>query len=227
MRRRLLAQVAVLWTFVAACSPGTGVSSLLNQRDLPLRIGAQQAEFAPALIGLDDLRSFPGLPPGFQPLLAGDTLHEDPDPRAPCGEKLSTPLLSNGAWSAFQLGTKASWVVVEAIWNLDPGVAQGLISAVRADIRPGCPAFQSGIESGRVLLNRFVGQVQLLNVGDDRVAVLGSTAPGDGTLTFTLGAWVREGDDLIYVSVACFKTIAPAVIKTLTVVATQKFEHLP
>ena len=110
----------------------------------------------------------PGTPDVYTggPVSAASITH-DPDPRGPCGVRLTEPSLYHGAVAQFRSREPAA--VFQWINRLPSAVASAFVAAVADDVRPGCPAFDSATPYGHPQRNVFVRAIGLPPLGDQRL----------------------------------------------------------
>jgi hypothetical protein len=92
-------------------------------------------------------------------------LLRNPDPRGPCGARISIPDPSDGAATEF----KGPELTIYAITLSTPD-GQHWIDQVRADSRPGCGAYDSQVALRGAQTVTPLGTIGLPAVGDDRIA---------------------------------------------------------
>ncbi|HEY5170641.1 MAG TPA: hypothetical protein VIK54_02830 [Acidimicrobiia bacterium] len=95
-------------------------------------------------------------------------IFENPDPRAPCGAKIAPPRLSD-AIAEFQMSTGFAF---EGIANTGAASAKRFLDANRADMRDGCPPYDSQTNQlGVVQHVVYEGSIPLTSIADDALAV--------------------------------------------------------
>ena len=99
-----------------------------------------------ALLTAADLQSVPALGASASTRALNDlNVYKDPDPRAPCGAKITAPDLSSGAG----VGIQAPGVQgVELVVRLTDVAAKAYLDAMVADAHQGCPAYQTTTNTG-------------------------------------------------------------------------------
>jgi hypothetical protein len=215
MMRRLLI-VLVAGALVSACSGST------NGESLTPRITVQEGANGPLaerLLSSDDLHSIAGLPGDVRAVSVNDTsLFSNPDPRGPCGARISLPDLS----SASQAGIQSKQLNgFEFIVGPDTAIAQGFVDATISDTQPGCPSYTSITNTGSTQTTALLRVVALPNVADQQTACVLSITNGSdhGEVAAIL---LRRGN--IVDSIVVFAASAPPddVITALADKAAQK-----
>ena len=128
----------------------------------PITSQGASVSFRSALLRAREVANVPGAPTqGFeqQPVdQAGITV--DPDPRAPCGAKIThAPALQKGALAYF--ASPSQTTVIQWVNRLQPGRAASLVRQDEADAQAGCPEYQSLTNTGSQQTNQFAGAVRL------------------------------------------------------------------
>jgi hypothetical protein len=183
--------VALIVTIVScSCGSTKSFSSSFTPRitDNPtsaLRLG---------LLAAADLNSVSGIPTVSDVPVAQSAIFANPDPRAPCGAKLAIPKISD-AIAEFSSQTGNAF---EALGRVSARTASDLFEANRADMRSGCPPYETQTNHAGVTQRvAYQGSVPLGSVPDDAIAVRLQITNGpvtvDGVFIF-----IHRRDVLIY-----------------------------
>lgn len=169
----------------------------------------------------------PATPVAFAggPVTSG-SITDDPDPRGPCGEKLSQPSLQSGAVAQFRSPAPAA--VFQWVNRTPPGEATTYLTGVADDIRPGCAAFRSATPYGHPQLNVFVRATALPPLGDQRVAVtmrLRLLAPGERA-AYVTEILIREGDYMSAIIVSGLRRQPPRLVRAVAASAAADLSRL-
>jgi hypothetical protein len=166
-----------------------------------------------------EISAVQGAPGAFVRQRVGPSMTPNPDPRGPCGARLTQP-----SFTADGLTVYASPAGTEVfIWSrrLRRQTVQSLVEAIAADIRPGCPAFLSRTPYAHDQLNEFMGAVSLPDLGDQRVAFrtrVRQDAPGSAW-AYAAEAFVRRDDRLSAVMVVSTRRPGDAFVRGVVALA--------
>jgi hypothetical protein len=145
--------VLLLVLALGACGGDKGANGSNTPR---ITVGAD-GPLAPGLLTQTQLRQVPALSSATVSSLQDTVVFEDPDPRGPCGAKMSAISLEDAVGVAIKAETIRSGA--ELITRLSSGAAKHYLDARMADAKPGCPEFETATNQGatqRVLLVRIV-----------------------------------------------------------------------
>jgi hypothetical protein len=217
-------RVASIIVFVcltaAACGGAGGTGSSAN----PVTAKVTARSLRGALMTAAQL---PATPDAFAGGPVGNaSITDDPDPRGPCGAKLSQPSLQSGAVAQFRSLEPAA--VFQWITRTPPGEATAYLAGVADDIRPGCAAFKSATPYGHPQLNVFVRATVLPPLGDQRVAVtmrLRLLAPGDRA-AYVTEILIREGDYMTAIIVSGLRPQPPRLVRAVAASAAADLSRL-
>lgn len=128
---------------LGACSSGSSTGE--RAKSNTPRIQSTARELQRGVVTAEELRAITGLP-RLQPVpLKNAPLFENPDPRGPCGARISQPDFPKRAIAVFAAN---SVMVFEAVARLDEGTARAFVDSIIADAKPGCPPFESLTNTG-------------------------------------------------------------------------------
>lgn len=177
MRRGLL---VLLLVFAGACgSGGKGA----NRSNTPRITVAAEGELAPGLLTETQLRQVPGLPTAKVTSLQDTAVFSDPDPRGPCGAKVSTFSLKDAVGIAITSDEISSGV--ELVVRLPSGAAKKILDARTANATEGCPEYQTVTHQGAVQRVLLVRNVKLTNEFQQALAVVTAIKVGDSVRAAT------------------------------------------
>jgi hypothetical protein len=145
--------VLLLVLAVAAC----GGHKRANGSNAPRVTVVSQGPLAPGLLTQTQLRQVPGLSTATVTSLQETAVFKDPDPRGPCGGKVSSISLNDAVGIAIKAETIRAGA--ELMTRLPPGGAKKYLDARMANATPGCPEYQTVTAqhvTQRVLLVRIV-----------------------------------------------------------------------
>jgi hypothetical protein len=144
----------------------------------------------------------------------GTSLTDNPDPRAPCGARVSLPPLREGAVAIFR--SKAPAEIDQWILDLPPGAAAKLVRVAERDVRPGCPAYRSATPYGPAQQNRFVRTIALPSLGDGRLAaIVRLSSPAASRPFYGTEIMIREGDRLSLISLVGFRPPPARIVRAV------------
>jgi hypothetical protein len=208
---RLASIMIVVCLTAAACGGAGGTHAATPATSNP----------APSLrIALLTAAQLPGKPDVYAggPVSAA-SITDDPDPRGPCGVRLSQPSLRAGVVAQFQSRRPAA--VFQWINRIPPATATAYVAAVMDDIRPGCRAFTSATPYGHPQLNAFVRAIALPALGDQRVAItLRIRLLARGARTgYGTEILIRDGDYLTAIVLSGLRPQAPRLVRAVAAAA--------
>lgn len=151
---------------------------------------------------------------------------EDPDPRSPCGARVSLPSLHHGAVT--ELRSRAPAELFQWINDLRPGAAERLVGAFARDVRPGCPAYRTATPYGHPQLNRFIRGIRLPRLGDERLAATTRVrllAPG-GRPAYGTEILIREGNRLTFITLVGLRPQSARVVRAIAIRAAADMTRL-
>jgi hypothetical protein len=215
-----LASIVVVCLTAAACGGASG----MHVAPAPGTSGTPAPALRSALLTAPELPAMPDAFAGGPVSVASITV--DPDPRGPCGVKLSQPSFRTGVVAQFQSREPAA--VFQWINRLPRGTATAYIAAVADDIRPGCPAFKTATPYGHPQLNVFVGAIALPPLGDQRVAVtlrLRQLSPG-ARAGYGTEILIRDGDYMTGIVVTGFRPQSPSLVRAVAARAAADMSRL-
>jgi hypothetical protein len=150
--------------------------------------------------------------------LGSDQLFADPDPRGPCGTKIAQPDLSGAAGESLTGAVNGAELIVR------PGLAtaEGYVSAMERDTRPGCARWQSMTNTGAMQTGQLLAEVPLsVPVDQATASVMKLTSVGQ-TFVAT-GILLREGGTL---SVTIMLSSAVPPVPALQLLALKEADRL-
>lgn len=211
--------VLLIGMLLAGCSGQTRSEPRTPPRTtIPGRTRPSQQALQAALLTVDEVRALRNAPPALAEEPSPAAAGEHPDPRGPCGARLAPPSTAGAATRRF--ADPAGIVVDQLVFGLPPGRADRYLAAVRADMRPHCPAFRARTPDG-VQTTQFLGAVPLPPVGDDRLAEVVRTG-GEGAVAYWMTARVRSGTSLTVVLVGADAQVPQQFLIDLAVAAARK-----
>ena len=187
---------AVLSALFGATSVLSGCSSApsspaSNSAALPPGPATSSQQFA--LLTARDVSAIPGAPGGVAvvPSEKG-TLFQDPDPRSPCGARVTLPDLSQSAHVTFDAASFGAFQVV-----VDQSVqkATAFATAWQRDTRPGCPPSTSRTSTGSTQISQLVGPISMPRLVDQETGAL-LTVNDNGQTVDAYGMVLRSGGRL-------------------------------
>ena len=136
---------AVLMVFGAACSEGSDPGPSTPR----ITEGVDDGQLTKSLVSLEEIEDIPDAPGELveQPI-QDVSAFENPDPRGPCGAKISQPTFEDAALVAFATTQPPHSTIVQAVWDLPDDEAEEFLEAHRRDARPGCPTYTSSTPTG-------------------------------------------------------------------------------
>jgi len=149
-----------------------------------------------ALLTGSNVMAIPGGPPGLTvttPSRQG-ALFQDPDPRSPCGARVTLPDFSQGA--QVQLDA-ASFVAFQVVVDLPVSEATAFATAWQKDTRPGCPPFLSKSNTGSSQIADLVSPVPMPALADQATGTW-STLNDNGQTVNSYGLVLRTGGRLAF-----------------------------
>jgi hypothetical protein len=148
-------------------------------------------------------------------------LLRNPDPRGPCGARISIPDPSGGVATQF----KQPGLTIYAITLSTPD-GQHWIDQVRGDDKPGCGAYDTQVALRGAETVTPLGAIAVPAVGDDRVAYAArvSTSTDEVVGTFVL---VRHGGLVTALTMFSGKPVAVATVRGLTQAAADALARGP
>ena len=197
---------------MTACSGGSTTTAIPSNTP---HIRSTAASLRPGLITTKDLRSVPDLPTLEPVPLKQTNAFENPDPRGPCGAKISQPDLSKGATAVFE--SQAPLTLSDTVLNLGTAAATNYLSTLLADARPGCPPYESTTRQGQTQTVTPSAFLDPLNAGAQRLVVLEKATVNDQT--GYLGYAVVRRDGLIAITMVV--SALPVSSDTIQALATQ------
>jgi hypothetical protein len=207
--RLLVPVIALLTLATGACANGGPTSS--PSRTPKITVASGTALDA-ALLSTDDLHSIAGLPSDVKAVaLNGLNVFEDPDPRAPCGAKVTPLDLSRGAGVGIQSSTiQGAQLVVQ----LDEGAATRQVDAFIADAHDGCAAFQSVTNRGATQTVTLDHVVTLPALADQAAAAT-SIIESSGTSVVATHLVVRRAATLAVTVLFSARKLGDDVVRAL------------
>jgi hypothetical protein len=179
------------------------------------------------MLRASDIQALPGLPQGLtQQGIDRSSLTVDPDPRAPCGAKITQPSFQRGALRLFANRTNGSTLIQWAN-RLPPGRAAAYIDDLRADARPGCRDYETTTSTGSRQMNHFVGAVALPTLDDQRLAVLMRVGNRGGAGAGIAAIALRRRDCMTEVIVFARNEPPHELVRALAVKTAKRFDLLP
>ena len=141
----------------------------------------------------NELQALPGAPAGLTvaPSRKG-SLFQDPDPRSPCGARVTLPDFSQGTQIQFQSATLAAFQVV--VDQPVPGAA-AFVTAWQKDTRTGCSPFTSRTNTGSTQISQLVASIPMPTLVDQATGAW-STINDNGQTVDSYGMILRSGGRL-------------------------------
>jgi hypothetical protein len=140
-----------------------------------------------------DVSAIPGAPAGIVvvPSEKGQ-LFQDPDPRSPCGARVTLPDLSQSAHVTFDA---ASFGAFQVVVDQPVPMATAFVTAWERDTRPGCPPYTSRTNTGSTQISELVGPIPMPRLVDQATGAF-LTVNDRGQTVDTYGMVVRSGGRL-------------------------------
>jgi hypothetical protein len=137
-------------------------------------------------------------------------LFEDPDPRGPCGVKITPPRLSKGATRVFQA---PGGVIIDTVVRVSEQRARALMDAMEHDAIAACPAYTSTTNTGaeQTVMPTLV---DLPMVGDQRVGGTAAITVG-GQTGYAGTVRIRRGRYLDFAVAFSGIPVRPDVVRVL------------
>lgn len=186
--------------------------------------GVDDPSLEGSLLSLEDVQGADDAPSGLVEQPVEDAaLFDNPDPRGPCGAKISQPDPADAAIVVFDRSEKPRLTTFHLAWDLPPGEAERYFEQDSGDIRPGCPAFRSETPDGpqsSELLEVVEIPARLADAAvatTSRITLPGAPAPLYGALGLAY-----EGSRLTWVGVFSEKAVRTTFLQDLTVMAADK-----
>jgi hypothetical protein len=174
---------------------GVGCSSGESEKTSSTpRIKSTAKALEPGVLTLAQVRAALGAPEYRRTSSKGVNLYDNPDPRGPCGAKVTQPSFRHGAVASFRNRTSAVITMV-----IEPGVsaATQALDDLAADAKPGCPPFESTTNFGET--QRVIPMmVPLPPLADGAIASGGIVTIGDNPRTVLAGIAVRDGGRVVF-----------------------------
>jgi hypothetical protein len=225
MGSRWFVVAAMMALALPACSSDPPRSGSVEPGAIRITEGRTSAALTTALLTIQD---FPraGLLGLTEVDLEEGPLYENPDPRGPCGATSASRLkFQDAAIAFFQSPSGVS--VLHALWNLPPGQAAAVLAEARADMRPGCPPFESDTPFGGPQVNEFLGAIDLPSIGEDRLALSHRIeGPAGGTVYGTV-ALIRIETWLASLAIFSPEEVDDRVVSRLADAVGRKLGALP
>jgi hypothetical protein len=207
---------AALLVLAPACSdsdppaarPETPSSESESPSPEPLDARAPEA----TLLLASDLEEVPVAPEGIvkvSPQELGVT--EDPDPRAPCGKRVTLPPQDEGAVAAFTWDSSPRGVLLQSSWELPDGEAARIFDTYRKDIRPGCPPYTTRTPFGKQEVTP-TGEIDVQDAEGVRAVAVGLSVSARGRRAYASAAMAQRGTWLTYVVIFSEKPMHDAFV---------------
>ena len=120
------------------------------------------------------------------------TLFQDPDPRSPCGARVTLPDLAQSAHVTFDA---ASFGAFQVVVDQPVQKATAFATAWQRDTRPGCPPYASRTSTGSTQTSELVGPITMPRLVDQETGAL-LTVDDNGQTVDTYGMVLRSGGRL-------------------------------
>jgi hypothetical protein len=167
----------------------------------------------------EDLRALPGMADAVERPPERAPVFENPDPRGPCGGRAPQPPgMDHAALVTLRAG---SYQVVEVVSAPPPGDVARYLDVLAADLRTGCPPFESTTNQGQTQRVSGVTAVDVAGVGDRAVAWTALAEVGTSRANAGLVA-LRAGPRFAYVQVFSAEAPPPATMRALAEAAARR-----
>lgn len=152
------------------------------------------SDLAAALLDQTDVDRLAGLPSGTAVSPLGtDTFFENPDPRGPCGAVTSEPQPLERVGVSLRSTGFLGFTAFQLVSSHRPGEAQASLDEVLADLRPGCPPFESRTNTGGTQRVSLLRSIDLTGIGDQAIGTVVSIGLDDESV-YAAQVVVRRGD---------------------------------
>lgn len=191
---RIPAVIAAVICGAMIASGCSSSSSLPISKMPPISTGTGTSSQQAALLTTSDLQAIPGTPAGVElaPPSQQGTLFQDPDPRSPCGARVTLPDFSQGAKIQFDSATFAAFQIVI---DLPVSEATAFTTAWQRDTRPGCPPYKSLTNTGSSQTADLVASIPMPSLVDQATGA-GMTITSNGQTVNSYGLILRSGGRL-------------------------------
>jgi hypothetical protein len=200
-RALAIATTALALAGLAACGgddEGSGSSTTVSTIAL-------ESEKAGLLLTVEDLATIEGLG-GLTPAnVSEQESFENPDPRGPCGGKVSKPPLDDAFGRTFQGG---GVVAIELIADVGADEPE-FLDELRADAEPGCGAYETETGAGA---EQTVDDIEIVDVAPLGVPAVGwtSTVETEGQKAAGGVLCIHVGERLVFLQVVTAQPLTPA-----------------
>lgn len=192
---------------------GCGSAAVPDASSPPrLTSGSAPAALEGKVLRNADLRAVPAVPPALLVTRIDDQdLTLDPDPRGPCGAQATQPDFTTGANVGLSGGGVQGF---ESVLDLGADEAARYLAAMVADIRPGCPPWESTTAQGTTQTGELVRGVDL-GMGADTAAAATVRVSAGGRSIHASQIVVRSGGTVAVVVVLAATPLDDEIVRGL------------